>query len=102
MVRIINSTKYIEEDLNKVKQNTLNNVETQPTQDVLIGNKIRNEVFDGNGYAQLRLIRQSIWALNVLRKEDSTAEEIDKAENILFQAEEIDKQIEEILKPQSL
>ena len=70
--------------------------------DIDIGNKIKDELFNTNIYSQLGLIRKSIWALNVLRKENSTAEDIDKAENILFQAEEIDKQIEEILKPQSL
>ena len=65
--------------------------------DVDIGQEIRDNVFRANPYSQFALIRKSLWALNVLRKEDSIEEDILKAEKILTYAESIDLKIQEIL-----
>ena len=65
--------------------------------DIEIGNLIRDEVFGGNGHSQIALIRKSLWALNVLRKETSTEEEIAQAEAILQYAESLNAQIQNIL-----
>jgi hypothetical protein len=65
--------------------------------DVDVGLEIRDSVFQGNLFGQLSLIRKSLWALNVLRKEDSTEEDKLKAEEILAYAENVDLKIQEIL-----
>jgi hypothetical protein len=66
--------------------------------DIVAGMRIRDEVFGANPYAQLSLIRKSLWALNVLRKEDSTPENKAIAEQVLEMAEQIDNSIDGILR----
>lgn len=65
--------------------------------DITAGMRIRDEVFGANPYSQLSLIRQSLWALNILRKEDSSAEDKAKAEEILNMADQLNTKIEQIL-----
>lgn len=91
-----NSNGKIEVTQNEIKRASFHNTQSTDT-NIEIGNKIRDEIFNGNGTAQLKLIRKSIWALNVLRKDTSTQEDITKAEDILTQVEDIDRQIEEML-----
>ena len=65
--------------------------------DIQVGQIIRDRVFNSNPHSQIALIRKSLWALNVLRKETSTEEEIAQAEAILQYAESLDAQIQNIL-----
>ena len=61
-----------------------------------VGEVIRDQVFKGNNYAQMNLLRQSIWALAVLN--DNIVGDKIKAEEILNKSFQIDLVIENILK----
>jgi hypothetical protein len=62
--------------------------------DIKLGRKIVGNVFEGNPYRQLALIRKSIWALAVLNNNiESTEEEKTLANEILTQSIDIDKEI---------
>lgn len=61
-----------------------------------VGQIIRDKVFNGNNYAQMNLLRQSIWALAVLN--DNIVGDKIKAEEILNKSFAKDIEIESILK----
>ena len=59
------------------------------------GREIRDEVFQGNPYKQLGLLRESIWALAVLTENIEGDKE--KAEKVLLNALENNSKVEELL-----
>jgi len=66
--------------------------------DTIIGRNIRDKLFKGNPYAQLSLIRKSIWALAVLNENiESTEEEKQQAEEIIEISRLKDVEIQKIL-----
>lgn len=67
--------------------------------DIKAGEDIRDKVFGGNPYAQLSLIRKSIWALAVLNGNiESTGVEKVKAKEVIVSSQEADMMIDNILK----
>ena len=63
------------------------------------GREIRDEVFQGNPYKQLGLLRESIWALAVLTENIEGDKE--KAEKVLLNALEKNAEVEELLEEEN-
>ena len=64
---------------------------------VKLGEKIRDREFSGNNYSQLGYLMEGLMALNILRKETSTVEEIAWAEAKITELEEIQARIQALL-----
>ena len=84
-----NHQEYLDEL--KIKQDKQKELE----KDIDVGNKIVSEVFNTNPYAQLSLIRKSIWALAVLNDNIEGDKEI--AQEIINLSKLKDNEIQNIL-----
>lgn len=57
---------------------------------------IRDKIFQGNMYAQFGYLMEGIKALDILRKNDSTQEEIDWAEEKMNELNNLFEKIQEL------